>query len=118
MKVAILGASNKPERYAYKATVRLKENGHEVFPIGRRSGEIDGEQIQVVNSLPEGIDTVTLYLNPENQKPWIEEIKRVKPRRVIFNPGTENEALENALEKEGIEVVENCTLVMLSLKSF
>ena len=118
MKVAVLGASNKEDRYAYRATVRLKSHGHEVFPIGLRKGNIEGEEILATDKLPDDVHTVTLYLNAKNQEKWYDELLRVKPQRVIFNPGTENEKLENMLEEEGIKVVENCTLVMLSLQNF
>lgn len=118
MKVAVIGASTKSDRYAYKATVRLKQHGHLPYPIGLRAGEIEGVPIQVTDTIPDDVDTVTLYVNPDNQVKWVDEILRVKPRRVIFNPGTENEAFEERLEKEGIEAIENCTLVMLSLGHF
>lgn len=118
MKVLVLGASPKSDRYSYKASERLMNHGHDVVPVGIRKGVIKDRDIEVIKTLPNDVDTVTLYLNPTNQIPWYNELLRIRPRRVIFNPGTENDELEELLEKEGIEVVENCTLVMLSLNHF
>ena len=89
-KTVILGATPNPERYAYLATSRLKKAGHEVLPVGNKKGEIEG--IVIDNGTPqyEGVDTVTLYLNPDNQKPYYDYILSLKPKRIIFNPGTEN----------------------------
>ena len=117
-KTLVLGATPNPERYAYIATQRLKKAGHEVLLIGKKKGEIDG--IVIENGTPqyEGIDTVTLYLNPDNQKPYYDYILSLKPNRIIFNPGTENWELVKLAKKQGIEIEIACTLVMLSVGNY
>ena len=112
-KTLVLGASENPERYSNKAIVRLKDHGHEVVAIGRRAGSVSGVPIATSNPELEDIDTVTLYLNPLNQQPYYEYILSLKPRRIIFNPGTENDELEKMAAKAGIKVQEACTLVLL-----
>ena len=114
----ILGASNNPERYSYMATVKLKAHGHKVYPVGEKEGEIEGEKILTNKPLLENIDTVTLYLSEKNQKPVYDYIFALKPKRLIFNPGTENAELENLAEAKGIECVDACTLVMLSIGNY
>lgn len=111
---AVIGATPNPQRYAYLATNRLVQYGHKVYPVGIHKGAIEGEQI--LTNYPElkDVDTVTLYVGPKNQVHWIDYILGLRPKRIIFNPGTENPALENAAEKKGIECVHGCTLVMLS----
>ena len=124
-KTIVLGASPNPERYGYKATKRLKQAGHEVIPVGIKKGHIDGIKIQNP-PLPIGtpleqykdVDTVTLYLNPENQKQYYDYILSLKPKRIIFNPGTENVDLMKMAKKNGIETEIGCTLVMLSLDDY
>ena len=113
-KTVILGATPDPSRYAWKAAQRLTQYGHEIVPVGIKTGEVFGKTI--LNGQPEisGTDTVTLYVGPQHQKNLYEYILRLKPKRVIFNPGTENEELMGLLEKYNIEVVEGCTLVMLA----
>jgi predicted CoA-binding protein len=117
-RTAIIGATPKPDRYAYKATVSLKKHGHPVFPVGIHTGEIDGEKILLDKPQIENIDTVTLYVGPQNQKHWIDYVLSLQPKRIIFNPGTENNELITAAEKQGIECVEGCTLVMLSIGNY
>jgi len=120
MKVAILGASPKPERYANKAMQRLLEYGHEVELVNPAYDRIDGYPVR--KSLAElkgdGIDTVTVYLNPHRVTVEGLALMGLRPRRVIFNPGAENRMLQSALAQEGIEVVEGCTLVMLQTGQF
>ena len=114
MKTAILGASPKPDRYAFKALLMLKESGHEVFPINPRYEEIEGVScVSYLNELSE-IDTLTLYLSEHNLKPYVEDILQLNPRRVIFNPGTESNEIQSQLEEKGILCQEACTLVLLS----
>jgi predicted CoA-binding protein len=117
-KTLVLGASPNPERYGYKATQMLSDYGHPVLPYGIRKGSIG--KVSILDSLPQDtdIDTVTLYLNPANQKPYEDYIVGLKPRRVIFNPGTENDTFEEKLRAAGIEPVEACTLVMLRCGQF
>lgn len=120
MRVAVLGASPKPDRYSNKAIRRLKDEGHSVVPINPAYEEIEG--LPVAKGLeeiePESIDTVTVYLGAPRSTPLQSQLLRLRPKRVIFNPGAENKPLEDALSKEGIETVEGCTLVMLSVGRF
>ncbi len=113
MKVLVIGASPNPNRYSFKATKLLKNYGHQVFPVGIRDGEIDGLKILKEFPLESDIHTVTIYLSPKRQEPYYEKILALKPKRVIFNPGTENPAFRETLAQNGIETVENCTIVML-----
>ena len=112
-KTLVLGASENPARYSNMAINRLLSHGHSVVAIGYKKGKVNG--VEIITEHPEmhDIDTVTLYLNPTNQKPYYDYILSLKPRRVIFNPGTENDELEDKLRKEGIKAQEACTLVML-----
>lgn len=117
-KTVVIGASDNPERYAYKATVALQKNNHEVIAVGLREGKIN--DINVLKGFPPltGIDTVTLYVGPRNQPAWYDYILSLKPKRVIFNPGTENTELEKLLTKNKIEFEEACTLVLLSTDNY
>lgn len=114
-RTVVLGASTNPGRYAYLATEMLTEYGHEVVPVGLRKGTVAGKDIMDLRTWPkvDGVDTVTLYIGPAHHDGLLEYLQALKPARVIFNPGTENLPLERALEKEGITVLEACTLVML-----
>jgi len=117
--VAILGASPKPDRYAYQALQLLHEYGHRTLPINPAFEEILGEKCYpTISDAPRPIDTVTLYLGETRSSPLIDEIICAKPRRIIMNPGAENSALAAEAEKAGIEVVEGCTLVMLRTGQF
>ena len=117
--VAILGASRKPERYAFKAMELLKEYGHKPVPVNPAFDEILGEKCyHGIGAVPRPIDTVTLYLRPARSNPLIEEILSVTPRRIIMNPGAENETLAEQARDRGIEVIEGCTLVMLRTGTF
>jgi predicted CoA-binding protein len=115
---AIIGASPNPDRYAYKATVSLKRYGHKVYPVGIHKGEIEGEAILIDKPELSDIHTVTLYVGPRNQPAWTDYILSLKPKRIIFNPGTENDEFMNAASGKGIECVEGCTLVMLSIGQY
>lgn len=112
-KTLVLGASSNPARYSFIAINRLTSYGHPVVAIGNRVGEVAG--VDIIKDTPEweDIDTITLYLNPTNQKPYYDYILSLNPKRVIFNPGTENHELEAALREQGSKAVEGCTLVML-----
>ena len=117
--VAILGASPKPDRYAYKAFELLQEYGHRPIPINPAFADILGEKCYpAISDAPQPIDTVTLYLGEARSNPLIDDIVAAKPRRIIMNPGAENFALAEKAEAAGIEVVEGCTLVMLRTGSF
>ena len=117
-KTVVIGATTNPSRYAYIAANRLVENGHEIIPIGIKKGELAGKKI--INEKPkiDAVDTVTLYVGPANQEEYYNYIITLKPKRVIFNPGTENQEFEKLLEKEEIEVIEACTLVMLAANTY
>lgn len=117
-KTLVLGASNNPSRYSYLAMHRLIEAGHEAIPLGVKKGEVAGKRILNELELIEGIDTITLYLNAERQKSYYDYILNLKPKRIIFNPGTENFELANLAKKQGIEILNACTLVMLSIDSY
>lgn len=110
----VLGASANPARYSNMAINRLRAHGHPVIAIGKRSAKVGDTTVETTETKVENPDTVTLYLNPDNQKPYYEYIMELKPKRIIFNPGTENEELETMARKAGIETMEACTLVMLS----
>jgi predicted CoA-binding protein len=112
-KTVVLGASDKPDRYSYLAATRLRAHGHEVVAIGNRTGRVADVNIITEHPEVEGVDTVTLYLNPTNQKPYYDYILSLHPKRVIFNPGTENEELEKLVKAQGAKAMEACTLVML-----
>lgn len=110
----VLGASANPQRYSYAAVRRLRGAGHPVTAIGRKPATIGDVEIATGERQVRDIDTVTLYLNPTNQKQYYDYILSLHPRRIIFNPGAENPELEALASANGIEPVEACTLVMLS----
>jgi uncharacterized protein len=117
--VAVLGASPKLDRYSFKAMELLKEYGHTPVPVNPGVDEILGQKCYPgIAAAPQPIDTVTLYLRPARSKPLIDEILSAKPRRIIMNPGAENETLAQKARDLGIEVVEGCTLVMLRTGQF
>ena len=118
MKTLVLGASANPERYAYKAIGKLKQAGHVVIPLGVKAGTVLGETIETTPQLWEDVDTVTFYVGPARQAPYLEYIKELSPRRVIFNPGTENPEIEQALAASGIQTERACTLVLLSTNQY
>ena len=118
-RVAVLGASPKPNRYAFKALQMLKEHGHKAIPVNPAYEEILGEHCYPrLDQVPGPLDTVTVYLGKRRSNPIVEEITGVAPRRIILNPGAENDRLADAARARGIEVVEGCTLVMLSIGTF
>jgi uncharacterized protein len=113
-KTLVLGASENPSRYSFLAIKKLLAYDHPVVAIGRREGKVGTVSIQSTPVEDDTIDTVTLYLNPQHQKPYYDYIMGLKPRRIIFNPGTENDELIEMAEKNAIEPIMGCTLVMLS----
>ncbi len=113
-KTLVLGASPNPARYSYLAVNKLKRYNHTVIGIGKRKG-MAGEVVIDTDQKPiEDLDTITLYLNPQNQKQYYDYIISLHPKRIIFNPGTENPELYRLARENGIEVMEACTLVLLS----
>lgn len=109
----VIGAGPNPARYAYMAVTLLRSHGHEVIAFGKEAGKIDDVTIEKEWNPDWNVDTVTLYINPTHQPPLIPKILALKPKRVIFNPGTENAVFENELRANGIEAEEACTLVLL-----
>lgn len=114
----VIGASPNTDRYSYKASVSLQKHNHTVFPIGIKSGKINDLDIITTKPLLENIDTVTLYIGPANQPEWMDYIFSLKPKRIIFNPGTENSEFEKLAKSKGIEAIEACTLVLLSINQY
>lgn len=114
----VVGASPNPDRYSFKATERLAAYGHKVFSFGIRKGAIGNNEIQLNWPNGESFHTVTLYMNPARQAKHIPAIISLRPKRVVFNPGTENPEFQAALDREGIEWIEACTLVMLSIGNY
>jgi uncharacterized protein len=117
-KTLVLGATPNPERYAYIATVKLHAYGHEVIPVGIKNGQINDLQIFTDKPPLRDVDTITLYVGPQNQPDWYDYIFSLNPKRIIFNPGTENNWLFKEAEKRGIEAIEACTLIMLSVGNY
>ena len=117
-KTVVLGATSKPEKYAFKAISLLVEKGHSVIAIGQNAGEVAGVKIKTKAIPLKNIDTITLYLNPARQRDYYTYIVEAKPKRVVFNPGTENPELYQLLELNGIQVEVACTLVLLTLNQY
>ena len=117
-KTIVLGASDNPSRYSFLAMRKLASHGHPVVAIGRKSGKVGDVSIQTEQLQVDNVDTVTLYLNPTNQKPYIDYVLGLNPKRIIFNPGTENDELIQKAKAKGIEPVIGCTLVMLSVGTY
>src|SRR4028118_1968426 len=111
-KTLVLGASDNPSRYSYLAINRLAKNGHPVVAVGKKKTSVSGIEIEKEKKQFEDVDTITLYLNPANQKEYYDYIVDLKPRRIIFNPGTENEELYQIARKNNIQTMEACTLVL------
>jgi predicted CoA-binding protein len=117
-KTLVLGGSIKPERYANKAIKKLREHGHPVVSVGLNEGTVLDVKIQ--NGSPDfkDIHTVSLYLSPKNQVQYYDYIFSLKPKRIVFNPGTENTELSELALKKNIHVVEHCTLILLDTNTF
>ncbi|AWH85111.1 CoA-binding protein [Flavobacterium album] len=117
-KTLVMGASTDPGRYSYKAIKMLQRYGHPVVAVGKKEDDLDGLKIEKAQVPFEDVDTVTLYLNPMNQKQYYDYIVGLEPKRVIFNPGTENPELYSLLKQNGIDIEVACTLVMLSIHQY
>lgn len=117
-KTLVLGASLKADRYSHIAINRLVAKKHEVVAIGLRSGEVAGVTIETERVQFESIDTVTLYLNPKRQIAYYNYIISLQPKRVIFNPGTENSEFIKLLNQNNIECEVSCTLVLLASNQY
>ena len=117
-KTMVIGATTNPSRYAYIAANRLVEHGHEIVPIGIKKGELAGKKIINEKPVVDAVDTVTLYVGPANQDEYYDYVISLNPKRVVFNPGTENQEFEKLLEKNNIQSIEACTLVMLAAGTY
>ncbi|MCS6821557.1 MAG: CoA-binding protein [Microscillaceae bacterium] len=117
-KTLIIGATPNPERYAYKAASMLYKQAIPFVNMGIKAGEVLGQPILQEKTPLSDIHTVTLYISPNKQMEWREYIASLKPKRVIFNPGTENPEIRQYFESQGIQTIEACTLVMLSTGQF
>jgi len=114
----VIGASTNPDRYSYKAIMSLLAHGHSVRAISLKKGEVQGVIFDTEKKQYVDIDTVTVYIRPDNQSSYYEYVISLKPRRVIFNPGTENKTFYNLLRDNNIQVEEACTLVLLSTNQY
>jgi predicted CoA-binding protein len=115
----LLGASPKPDRFAYKAVRSLQRRNIPVIALGRKDADLDG--IKIRKGMPGNIGpvhTVTLYLNPKNQEEYYDYIISLQPSRIIFNPGTWNPDLAELARSHNIEVVRDCMLIMLNSSKF
>lgn len=117
-KTLVLGASDNPSRYSYLAIQRLRSHQHPVVAVGRKITQVADVMVEKEKKEFQDIDTVTLYLNPQHQQEFYDYILSLKPKRIIFNPGAENEELAGLAEEKGIKTIEACTLVMLSTNQY
>ncbi len=117
-KTLVLGASDNPSRYSNLAIQRLRKYGHPVVAVGRKYSQVDDVVIEKEKQPFDNIDTVTLYLNPTHQREYYNYILSLNPKRIIFNPGAENEELAQLAIEKGIKPLEACTLVMLSTNQY
>src|SRR5476651_761277 len=113
-KTVVIGASDNPARYSYLAVEKLNRYGHPVVAIGKRQGQVGSTKIIAERPDEKEVDTVTLYLNAQLQKQYYDYILSLHPKRIIFNPGAENEELASMAKEKGILTQEACTLVLLS----
>ena len=118
MKTLVVGASTNPERYSFIAANMLKSYGHEIILLGKKEGEVAGSQIETNQKQFEEIDTITMYVGAKHQPELYDYLLELKPRRIIFNPGTENPVFEEKAQQAGIAVEEACTLVLLSTHQY
>ncbi|MAD96750.1 MAG: CoA-binding protein [Flavobacteriaceae bacterium] len=117
-KTLVIGASTNPNRYSFKAIHKLLANNIQVKAIGVKKGEVGGIPIEEEGVIFEDIHTITLYVNPKIQRNYYDYIVNLNPKRVIFNPGTENPELAELLEENGIDFENACTLVLLSINQY
>lgn len=114
----VLGATPDPGKYAYLAANRLVNAGNEIVNVGIKSGEVAGVVIEKPETIHKDIDTITLYIGPKNQEPLYDYMINTHPKRIIFNPGTENDQLRKLANDNGIETEYACTLVLLSIGQY
>lgn len=119
MNTAVIGASNNPEKYSYKAVKLLEEKGHRVFPVHPALKDIEGRKVYAsILDIPEPVDTVSLYVSKDISTKLMDDIFRKGPRRIILNPGAENPLLADAAKARGVHALEACTLVLLKTNQF
>jgi uncharacterized protein len=119
-KTLVVGATPNPSRYAFIATKMLNDYNHDIVLLGIKKGQVLGKPILDIRnkSALNDIDTITLYIGPQHQPEWYAYLLSLKPKRIIFNPGTENEEFERLAEEQGVEAIEGCTLVMLRTNQY
>lgn len=117
-KTLVFGASTNPSRYSYLAINRLVNSGHEVVAFGLKEGTVAGTSIDVSLQQYKDVHTITLYMNPQRQEEFYEYLISLKPKRIIFNPGTENPEFYNILKEHTIDYEVACTLVLLSINQY
>lgn len=118
MDVVILGASDKPDRFANKAQRKLREHGHRVVPVNPALNEVEGVKTVALAELTSRPDVITVYLARERMLPLVDEIAGLEPRRVILNPGADDPEVVRALRERGLKVQTACTLVLLDTGRF
>jgi predicted CoA-binding protein len=116
--MVVLGAAEKPEKYSCKAVKNLDRNGFDVVAVGFKPGYIKDIEIRTGTPDIADVDTVLLYLGEKKQQEFYDYVIGLNPRRVIFNPGAENPEFQDMLKENGVEVVRDCALVMISTGSF
>jgi predicted CoA-binding protein len=117
-KTLVIGASDDPSRYSYLAIKSLRRHNHDVVAIGNRPGKVEDVSFGKDQVPVDHLDTVTLYINPTRQPAYYDYILSLNPKRIIFNPGTENSELERLARERGIDAMRACTLVLLSTGQF
>ena len=120
INTVIVGATPNTSRYAFMAAERLTQYNHKIIPIGIKKGEVFGKKILPIRENPQitDVDTITMYIGPRHQEEYIDYLLSLTPKRIIFNPGTENDNFMTRAKEKGIEVVEGCTLVMLGAGTY
>jgi predicted CoA-binding protein len=117
-KTVVLGATENPDRYAYRAAHSLARHGHPIELVGQKEGKVAGATIHTDQPALGEVHTVTLYVGTRNLPPLYDYILSLRPKRIIFNPGTENNELQQRAEAQGVETVYGCTLVMLATDQY
>lgn len=117
-KTIVLGASTNTARYSYLVANKLVRKGYPIVNVGRKKGEVAGVEIESTEQVYDDIDTITVYIGASNQPSYYDYVLATNPKRVIFNPGAENEELEKLLQEKNIETINACTLVMLNTGQF
>lgn len=114
----VIGASDNPSRYSFVAITELREHGHTVYALALKKGKVADVEFETEWNPNWKVNTITMYISPKHQPPYYEQIIALQPRRVIFNPGTENSELADLLKENNIEAEDACTLVLLSIGQY